>query len=100
MDGLDDAVQGGQGGQGGPPQAAGQHAPQADPVDAASPSAVVAGPGVARLESLCVDAYLKYLERECAAYVSLVQNRSKALKGEWEKHESMGPIAILSVLGE
>ena len=45
-------------------------------------------PPFPRLESLCVDAYLKYLEKEAAAYVALVQTNSTMLKGEEEQAPS------------
>ena len=71
MDALDDAVNDGD---------ARRDDAEAEGGDADADRVPSSGP--TRLETLCVDAYLRYLEREAHGYVNLVLTNSRSLKGK------------------
>ena len=51
------------------------------------------------LEELCISTYLKYLEHECAAYVSLTQSESVILKNIAPKMMSMMKAYLSNKIG-
>ena len=51
------------------------------------------------LEELCISTYLKYLEHECAAYVSLTQSESVILKNIAPKMMSMMKTYLSNKIG-